>query len=651
MLYTKTPSAWEEVFGENASTPTEDFSSWSYLKAKNLLFTPTSFKEKNPSLSYKYTPYYWRVLTNDDYINPDESYKVIFYKKSDALFNTEKMTGCLDAIINYPLSFIMDNLPLSDFNFEENKKPTLNQVMSSASKGMNDYSTTTMKWVVLHEEHYTTQELKIALNTEGVYELAQSQWYDNDHFLVDFSVIPGLADGFFINKNNENYKSVVDSNITNDTLNDKFYYRKKGSQYIQQNTLAQQIAEGNTYTKLGDQTTYTTFEDLSEIELPVNVYTKDKDSWIFKHTKMQKFNSLTKNAYNLGSMTNGLFWAKYYNRIDQTVLMQKAMLIETNLTEYWTNAYYASRNCRFFLPQHWQPVINSQINYFSNEILMLETDSEGNLTNIKLNNTYIPTVKCKSEQPYYIYTYTDTPEVVDDSMEKIYNKRISLQKACNDSEWLNTSIDYLGIDKSKCIVTTPRYDAAHYIHQFGGQTWYETLNSIGQGQFISFDKFGGWYDMIIKTLNTRYYSIEMTQYEEARRKHNAVWQYLHKTYPHLIYEKAYENTDVTTSEQLLAAAQFAFRQYNDVERQYNIQTIDLAGLKGYDGQHIQVGDAIQLDADELYEAYDDIKTSLLQYLYVSDISYDLRKDSDIQLTVNDIKYSDKVIGELVKLIR
>ena len=50
------------------------------------------------------------------------------------------------------------------------------------------------------------------------------------------------------------------------------------NQHIQQNTLAQQIAEGNTYTKLGDQTIYITFEDLSEIELPVNVYTKDKDS-------------------------------------------------------------------------------------------------------------------------------------------------------------------------------------------------------------------------------------------------------------------------------------------------------------------------------------------------------------------------------------
>ena len=43
--------------------------------------------------------------------------------------------------------------------------------------------------------------------------------------------------------------------------------------------------------------------------------------------------------------------------------------------------------------------------------------------------------------------------------------------------------------------------------------------------------------------------------------------------------------------------------------------------------------------------------SLIQYLYITDISYDLRQDDSIQLTVNSIKYRDKVIGELVKLIR
>lgn len=654
MLYIKSASAWDDIFGQTSEKPTWNKGSWNQLKAKNLLFTPYSYKSLKPD-GYSYIPYKWRILKDTDKINPSESYKIIFYDESSNFFKKEILTQeqPIDAIQNYPLEFVMDVLPLSDYKFDSDNKTTveeLNSIIENA-KDQNDTNKINQKWIIIHEEHYEIEQLSVESEELTPKKLAESQWYDSEHFLVDFTKISGIADGFFINQNNENYKPVTNITIDSDAeLNNRFYYRKKGKKYIQQNTLAQQIAEGNTYTKLGDQTTYITFENLTEIELPVNVYTKSKDKWVFKNTRMKKFTNFKQTSESLGNMTNGVFWAKYSNSIDQTILMQKAMLIETNLTEYWTNAYYASKNCRFFLPQHWQPVINSQINYFSNEILIPEINESGEII-IKLNNTYIPEVTCLSEQPYYIYTYSDKPEQVDTSMEKIYNKQISLNQACSDSPWLETIIKYLGIDKSKCIVTIPRYDAAHYTHKSGGQTWYETLNLIGQNQFISFDKFGGWYDMIIKTLNSRYYSIEMTQYEEARESHNAAWQYLHRTYPHLIYEKSYENQDASTSEQLLAAAQFAFRQYCDVERQYNIQTIDLAGLKGYEGQQLQIGDAIQLDADELYEAYDDIKTSLLQYLYISDISYDLRNDANIQLTVNDIKYSDKVIGELVKLIR
>ena len=657
MVYVKSPTSWSEAFPEPDTKPQYENVEWNSDIAKNILYTPASFVAAKSKDNYMYTPYYWRILGDEDIINKDESYKIMFWRESDNLFDSSQLVSGsrINAIQNYPLSFILMDLPMSSIDFQNKPKPTVKDITPTPPK---DLTADDCKWVVLHEEHYDYQYLSESYNELNAYDFARSDWYDQDHFKIDFSTVQGISDGFFINKNNENYKSIIGSNINLSTLNDKIYYRRNGSQYIKQNTLAQQIAEGNIYTKLGNQTTYVTFEQLTEVELPVNVYVKSDGVWTFKNTTTRKFQTQLAettgkdNPINLGNMTNGLFWATYRNNIDQTVLMQKAMLIETNLTEYWTNAYNASRNCRFFIPQHWQPVINSQINYFSNEILIPQTDENNNIVNIRLNNKYIPTVKCQSEQPYYIYTYTDsTSEIVDDSNEKVYNKRVSLKYACENSPWLDTVIKYLNIDKAKCIVTIPRYDAAHYTHESGGQTWYDMLNSIGQGQFISFDKFGGWYDMIIKTLNTRYYSIEMTQYEQARTEHSATWHYLHKTYPHLIYEKEYENEDATTSEQLLAAATFAFREYNDIERQYNIQTIDLAGLKGYQGQCIQVGDAIEIDADELYEAYDDIKTSLLQYLYISDISYSLRSDSDIQLTVNNIKYSDKVIGELVKLIR
>jgi hypothetical protein len=99
-------------------------------------------------------------------------------------------------------------------------------------------------------------------------------------------------------------------------------------------------------------------------------------------------------------------------------------------------------------------------------------------------------------------------------------------------------------------------------------------------------------------------------------------------------------------------AQYAFKDYNQVETNYSITVLDPWTLRGYKGQELNIGDGIEIDATELYDDHSsDIYKSLIQYLYITDISYDLRRDDNIQLTVNSIKYQDKVISELIKLIR
>jgi hypothetical protein len=84
---------------------------------------------------------------------------------------------------------------------------------------------------------------------------------------------------------------------------------------------------------------------------------------------------------DFNNCTNGWFWHEYKNATN-TILMEKAMLIETNLTEYWTNAYYASKNCKFFLPEYWQPTVDQKTNYFSKSIL------SGTYTKNNTNNKY-----------------------------------------------------------------------------------------------------------------------------------------------------------------------------------------------------------------------------------------------------------------------
>ena len=40
------------------------------------------------------------------------------------------------------------------------------------------------------------------------------------------------------------------------------------------------------------------------------------------------------------------------------------MIIETDLTNYWNQAYNASQLCQYFIPEHWQSYYDNQVNPF-----------------------------------------------------------------------------------------------------------------------------------------------------------------------------------------------------------------------------------------------------------------------------------------------
>ena len=114
----------------------------------------------------------------------------------------------------------------------------------------------------------------------------------------------------------------------------------------------------------------------------------------------------------------------------------------------------------------------------------------------------------------------------------------------------------------------------------------------------------------------------------------------------------------------------AFKDKQKPERSYNISLIDAyntvqiktqeesdrwsnnkTSWTDYRGQELKIGDGILVDVEEYYDTPDNIYQDLSQYLFITDISYDLRKDSDINITVNTIKYQDKLIKRLAKLIK
>ena len=642
---------------------------------------------------------------------------------SDPLFSASnsKTIYRLDSTIFYPLKNIMYDINSSDFVWPEDStitQMTLGELISKTDSKLKLSTDSNCIWnsdiqadgvlrkgniIFLREETFNYDTLrnnhtwdKNDIYYENLFDYASKQFYRPDT-MQEINLIKDVSDftqGFFVSGvEDEDY--VATTNLLTFDPNIE-YYQKNNNIFEKRYTIEQLINRGDVYIKPNDSYEYRTFTDINEIYVEYNKYQKIpsttvKDGFEYKLLGTEN-GKLTCDDYGiwrlvgtdkklqitfgkkgsqyvqyyqteLDEMTNGMFWNTYYNS-ESTILMEKAMLIETNLTEYWTNAYYASKNCKFFIPEYWQPSIDHQKNYFHSDIITpITSESPSDSDNYqRLKNnlvvlpTYVPYVSKTMNQDWYQFKHINIAEQFTDIIATNNNLKLNdsvlVSKIIQDTPAIKSIFEYLNLNANEWLST--KVDEYHisYEYKSGGLLWNEALKSFSNNA-ISYDIFGGWYDMMINTLQTcNYVDYKPQQYYQAQREHDNLWKTIYTKYPNLIYEKSFTNEDATTSKELLQLAQYAFRDYTQPESNYNISVIDLNTLKGYKGQELKIGDGIEIDANELYNDHDsDIYSSLVQYLFITDISYDLRKDDGIQLTVNPIKYQDKVIGQLIKLIR
>ena len=189
--------------------------------------------------------------------------------------------------------------------------------------------------------------------------------------------------------------------------------------------------------------------------------------------------------------------------------------------------------------------------------------------------------------------------------------------------------------------------------------------------------------MAYKLIKAKFGSRDMSQYEDLKAEQQRIWHNLYQQFPGVLLETSYTNEHAATSAELYQMASIAFKDQLDVENSYSISLINAYKdlfiqrnvdnqrstkpfwekvngdwkantstiYENYRGQELKIGESILVDAEEYYDRRDDLQRALSQYLFITDLSYDLRKDSDISLTVNAIKYQDKLIQRLVKLIK
>lgn len=412
----------------------------------------------------------------------------------------------------------------------------------------------------------------------------------------------------------------------------------------------------------------------------------------------------TKNYTQYDNLAFASMQAELTNYWDQAY--HSSRFCDYFLPEYWNNPFgkEGADNKYLFTTKIVKTDINAEI-----------TESDIRTQIAKLDNTYIPIVEIYSEIsedpetsekveidqfPVYTFKYDETQTTTDKLLAKrkpIFEdifcsearifKKVSQQNSNegssgqqdpsqensnqqDPSQQKPTQRDHIVINENEKLYKN------YYIVTEGGikwnnlvkfwlndqeaETWFTT--EVGKNQydnrFTNNKKwtpteyvFGGIYPIMLYKLLHEVRLDTIEEYDKAQKKHDAVWNRIYNTYGNAILENSYSNSTAVNAEELYIAASNYFKDKAAPEKQYNISVIDIYSLKGYNNQKIQVTDQIRLAGQDFYDEMDELKDLINQPLFVSEISYSLRSDGDIKLTVNTIKYQDKLIRKLVSLIK
>lgn len=366
---------------------------------------------------------------------------------------------------------------------------------------------------------------------------------------------------------------------------------------------------------------------------------------------------------NTNTLTNGSFW--YYFTVkdfntqdDYTILREHAAMIESTLQQYWNEAYASSLLCDIFVPEEWRIKQEQVENNFN---VIIKSDIEDDKFDLTLNSLYIPLIdKIKDKQ--YLISWGKEPISLENSEIYSYDDLSPEQQSevniiINHTQ--NVATDYLFFTKISD-------NTSYYSIQDGGCDWATFLNScVG----VYLPHYTGWNGIAINYLTSHFIDYGKSEYESLLERRNNMWRELYNDYPYLFLEGSFSSESATTPEQLLTMAKYDFEDKKYPEKSYSISLIDLVqdvetvdkkdtntntytyNPSYYYGIELHIGESIKIDATDYVDTRDDVYEALSNLLFITDIIRDLRNDGDCQLTVNTIKYKDKLIRRLAKLIK
>lgn len=607
--------------------------------------------------------FYVNVFNNDSTINTP-GYLGKICTMDPQIKGQERTYYSFSKIACYPWLNVAEHLTIKqDTNVEDYLKEKYTSILYSTGQIYPYYRITigeeSYECVIVREESFRKEDFDPAelttyyslynVKTQKQFKWTEAQYATRGYYYhknKDESFVPATTLASF-DETKHYYKNGQRYYTLSQIKNANSFYYMNNEQYIELNLSLDKtkfnnielykykaIKEGNNIKSLEYESTISIDITIpnAESKLTNNGYSVSFDGYElnFKTTKIR----------SLANITNGQFWYDYHNTIEYPVLFEYAAAIETRLQEYWSSAYNASLFCEYFIPSSWQPSKTGAKNYFTDQLYNI-TDTSFTLSNNLPQITILQDENGAIQLPSYIFHYSSSTSALDNgeyALDVISNNEalLRLQEVFGEDFWTNFTAE----------------DLKNTTTYFIGTGGWVKPNIIFDQKLSKYDKFSGIYQMVIWYLKEHFIDKPLNNYEYYKNQHNLIWKELYQKYPSILIENRYENTTATNSLDLLTMAKYAFKDLSRPEREYNISVINnLKDFINYQGQELRIGDPIQVASREFYSQFDDIRVSLDQLLFISDIKYNLREDNNISITVNTIKYQDKLIQRLVKLIK
>lgn len=563
------------------------------------------------------------------------------------------------------INILQNNTSINDI-LKEYTKTEENNIVSTTNFYQVEKDNATTYIAFFRMNSYLTASYKMPVTDTNQKYITSTIYNKYTNKKYDLSTIPNIVKGFMVyNNDNEFYKAA-----TGDILDNQIQYFDKFTHervYTPEQLLSEKPF--NIYKIKANTYSFEEFQSTTAIPVTLIKHTwLDQEKGTFKSEPAIRYSVLrgitedtdlglrftvkSSLLYQVSKMNKGNFWIQYHTDLQHALLFERAASIETELQSLWDTALTASRGCDYFIPDNWRPASESTVNGYS-KYLYIQT-TQNNQTIYQLSNL-IPTVEIlkdiqgNTKLPAYSITYKENGIIVnsDDTIEQFLANDVKSLSSINNSVIRNLIVNTLGDNTSHWIV-----------EKTGTRNYYYTNNPFTYSSFFSNIAkvytnchFTGNYLMILKRLmNLKYFCNRSTfEYDQTLQRHNQLWDEIYQNFGAVIYERTYSNSNAVSSQELYELASLAFKDYMIPERAYSITVINSHELD-YHGEELRVGDPIRIKAEEYYNVYDSLYNSLAQYLFISDISYTLRTPTDFSLTVNNIKYEDKLLSRLISLI-